>query len=67
MIYYPVVGDICFYESPSDNQHYLVMDVREEDFLNRKQIVAHLLCLDSGEHFPDYFWPVDNLYWHKVA
>jgi hypothetical protein len=34
MSYYPVVGDICRYESPNDNRHYLIMDVREEDFLN---------------------------------
>jgi len=67
MIYYPVAGDICRYESPNDNQHYLIMDVREDGFFNRKQIIAHLLCLNDGEHFPHYFWPVDNIYWHKVA
>lgn len=67
MSYYPVVGDICRYDSYSDNNHYLVMDVKEELYDKRPQIIVHLLCLDSGEHFEDYIWPRDPYAWSMVT
>ena len=64
MIYYPVVGDICRYEMEEEKANYLIMDVTESAY---RQVHVYLLRLDNGEHFPDYIWPIGNLYWHKVA
>lgn len=65
MSYYPVVGDICRYEGEEVELFYLIMKVGET-YLGAN-VHTHLLCLNNGEHFPDYVWPVDNLYWRKVA
>lgn len=63
MSYYPIVGDICRYEMEVKEALYLIMDVNEIAY----QVHAYLLRLDNGEHFPDYIWPLGNLYWQKVA
>ena len=67
MSYYPVVGDICLYDSTTDGKNYLVLNVWEEEISVRQVIYAHLLCLDTGEYFETYQWPLYPDDWHKVA
>lgn len=64
MSYYPVVGDICRYEGEEVEFFYLIMKINEGSY---REMRVHLLCLNSGEHFPDYIWHIDNVYWQKVA
>ena len=70
MSYYPVVGDICHYDSSyGKEKRYLVLNVREEmvESISCSVIVAHLLCLNDGAQYPEYQWPRNNDRWFKVA